>query len=393
MKVLYIHTAGAFGGASRSLFEAVRALDSEVVPRFVTPRGTVEPFFETLGEVVTLRGLTQFDNTRYSHYRGLRWFVLLRELAYLPGTIAALRRAHARWGDVDLVHVNELTGIVAAKIARRLFRVPLVVHVRSLTWEDRRSWRVRRAHDFLRHDAAAIVAIDENVRSTLPADLRVQVIHNSFRPGAPTARQIGGDGPLRVGYVGNLQRAKGVIELVEAARIVTERGLDVRFELVGDHPPARNGLRARLLKAAGISQYVGDDVRALIDRYGLGDRVRISGFTPDIGAAYSAFDVLAFPSHLDAPGRPIFEAAFAGIPSIVAVKSPKADTLVDGVTGLALATSQPEEIAAAIARLAGDRSLLRQLGEAAQALARRNFDPRQNAKALLDVYRSVLNQP
>jgi len=368
-------------------------MGGDVTPRFVTPRGTVEPFFGSLGEVVTLRGLTQFDNTRYSHYRGLRWFVLLRELAYLPGTIAALRRARERWGDVDIVHVNELTGIVAAKIARRLFGAPLVVHVRSLTWDDHRSWRVRWAHNFLRHDVKAIVAIDENVRTTLPADLDVRIIHNSFPANGEVVRQEVDNGPLRVGYVGNLHRAKGVIELVEAARMLVNQGReDVRFELVGDHPPAKRGLKHRILKAAGLEQYVGDDVRALIARYGLSGRIHISGFTPDIGAIYSSFDVLAFPSHLDAPGRPIFEAAFAGVPSIVTVRAPKADTLIDGVTGYALASSRTEEIAAAIGRLAADRSLVRRMGKAAQALARKNFDPQQNARALLEVYRSALGQ-
>ena len=33
-----------------------------------------------------------------------------------------------------------------------------------------------------RHHVQGIVAIDENVRSSLPADLAVEVIHNSFSP-------------------------------------------------------------------------------------------------------------------------------------------------------------------------------------------------------------------
>ena len=107
MRVLYIHMTGAFAGGSRSLFEAVRALPKgEVQPLFVAPKGSVHDFFAGIGEVVDAWGLSQFDNTRYSHYRGLRWLVLLRELAFLPSTFLALRRAHRRWKKVDLIHVN-----------------------------------------------------------------------------------------------------------------------------------------------------------------------------------------------------------------------------------------------------------------------------------------------
>ncbi|HEY0233840.1 MAG TPA: glycosyltransferase family 1 protein, partial [Afipia sp.] len=85
MKVLYIHMAGAFGGASRSLYEAVRSFPAgAVTPVFVAPRGSVLDFFSRLGEVIVARGISQFDNTRYGHYRGLRWLILLREMAYLP---------------------------------------------------------------------------------------------------------------------------------------------------------------------------------------------------------------------------------------------------------------------------------------------------------------------
>ena len=45
IRVLYIDGDGPFGGASRSLFEAVRALpDGTVAPYFVASRGTALDF-------------------------------------------------------------------------------------------------------------------------------------------------------------------------------------------------------------------------------------------------------------------------------------------------------------------------------------------------------------
>ena len=44
----------------------------------------------------------------------------------------------------------------------------------------------------------------------------------------------------------------------------------------------------------------------------------------NIAQAYARMDVICFPSHYDAPGRPIFEAAFLKVPSIAAVRESQA---------------------------------------------------------------------
>lgn len=398
LRVLYLHMIGPFGGASRSLFEAIRAFPAGAVePHFVTQRGSVTDFFGRLGEVEGARGMSQFDHTRYGHYRGARWLVLLRELAYLPFTWAALRRARARWGEVDLIHLNEFTGLVALWLAQRRFGAPAIVHVRSVAHDDARQRRTGWLHRRLR-GAAAVVAIDENVRASLPANLPVEVIHNAFAPNAALGQDEAFEQRLavlrpasfKVGFVGNLLRVKGIHELVEAARLTRERGLDVEFIVVGDDAQSSWGLKARLVKALGLAQNVRAEVEQALDRHALRDRVHLVGFTADIARAYRRMDVLCFPSHYDAPGRPIFEAAFFGVPSIVAVREPRADTLVHGETGLAIAPRAPVELTNAIERLARDREATRRMGEAARAMAESSFGVQRNAARLLDLYRRVL---
>jgi hypothetical protein len=185
MKVLYIDAVGPFGGASRSLFEMVRRLAADSVePYFVMQKGTAQAYYGRVAKsIITTRGLTRFDNTRATHYRGVRWLVVLRELYHFPFTVLALVRAKRRWGKVDLIHVNELVDIVPGLIAKLLFRAPLLVHVRSLQWTNSSAQRTRWINRILRRHADAVVAIDENTRATLPADLPVDVIHNSFTAG------------------------------------------------------------------------------------------------------------------------------------------------------------------------------------------------------------------
>jgi glycosyltransferase involved in cell wall biosynthesis len=402
LRVLYLHMIGPFGGASRSLFESVGAFPAgEVQPLFVTQRGSVTRFFSRLGEVVEARGMSQFDDTRYSRYRGVRWLVLLRELAYLPFTVAALAKAKRRWQRVDLIHLNEFTGLVPLLIARKLFGAPALVHVRSVAATDTASRRTRWVQRKLRHDARAVVAIDETVRASLPADLAVDVIHNAFSPQAASGVDAALEARLhslrpesfKVGFVGNLLRVKGIHELVEAARITRDRGVDVEFLVVGDDAAPSRGIKARLVKALGLAQNVRAEVETALDRHALRDRFHLLGFSAEIGRAYRRMDVLCFPSHYDAPGRPIFEAAFFGVPSIVAVRKPRADTLVDGVTGLAFAPGDAVALAEAIELLARDRARAAAMGEAARAMAERTFDVGTNAGTLLAVYRRVCAVP
>jgi glycosyltransferase involved in cell wall biosynthesis len=401
MRVLYIHMTGAFAGGCRSLYEVVRALPAgEVEPLFIAPRGSVHGFLSRLGEAIEARGISQFDNTRYGYYRGLRWLVAIRELAFVPSTIVALLRAYRRWKTVDLIHVNEITGVLPWLIAGRLFNAPVVVHVRSVVRNDTGSFRTRWINRLLRNKANAVIAIDETVRASLPQELPVDVIHNAFSlDSADIADSTFADrlrlkpGSFKVGFVGNLLRVKGIFELIEAARLTRDQGLDVEFIVVGADAGRSDTLKSRILNELRLGQDVGTEVRAKVDLFRLGDRVHMVGFMANIAQAYACMDVLCFPSYYDAPGRPIFEAAFLKVPSIAAVRKPMPDTLVDRVTGLAIPPHDAEALAKAITTVATDRALAVRMGAAAHQMAISNFLAEQNAAKLLKVYKRVTGLP
>ena len=401
LKVLYIDGVGPFGGASRSLYEAMKAFPEGAVERyFVMQEGTAGEFYGRVAKgMITTRGITRFDNTRASHYRGVRWIVPLRELVWLPFTGMALLKARRRWKDIDLIHVNEVHEIFAGVFAKLLFRTPMIVHVRSLQrLPSERSRRTALMNWMLRRYADAVIAIDENVRATLPAEVAPIVIHNSFQPTpseAPDSIYLAQldnlrSSSLKVGFVGNLHQNKGTAELFEAAKLVKAGGHDVQFLLVGGNTSSHKGLKAWLLRRLGLAQDLNERLVAEIDAAGLADDFLLLGATKDIQRVYSRVDVVAFPSYFDAPGRPVFEAAFYGVPAIVAVRNPRPDTFVDGETGVAIAEPDPELLAAAIVGFANDRSSARRMGDQAKALAERNFVPRTNSAKMLELYRRLV---
>ncbi len=390
-RVLYLSHVGAFGGATKSLSELVSAFAPGTVDgTAITPRGKAAESLARSGLATILtRGIAQWDDTRFSHYRGLRWLIVLRELAYWPATLAAIRRAR-RLGPFDLIHCNEVTALLPALVAKRWLGVPLVVHVRSLQRGEAGGRVTRWLLARLRRGADAIIAIDGAVRRTLPADLDVDVIHNGLRAPAPSVHTRAADAVFTVSMIGLLHRAKGVYEFIEAARLLNERGVEVRMLVAGDNVRPLAGLRGWALRKFDFARDVRAELEALVAQHGLGEIVTFTGFVADLPLLYGRSDALCFPSHLDAPGRPVFEAALFGLPAIVAMRDPTEDVFIADRTAICIADPTPVAIADAIERLATNPALARAMGEQARQLALGRFESGVTAAKTLSLYRRLI---
>jgi glycosyltransferase involved in cell wall biosynthesis len=100
-------------------------------------------------------------------------------------------------------------------------------------------------------------------------------------------------------------------------------------------------------------------------------------------------DILAFPSHLNGPGRAVFEAGMHGIPAVVALRVSVDDVIQDGETGLVVPPRDPARLADAIVRLADDPELRWRLGRAARSRYAAQFDPGAAGCRMLEIYRQV----
>ena len=397
LRTLYLHPAAAYGGASKSLIELFEQLRTMGVEGTVlTPRGSASIAFDKAGlQVKTVKGLSQFDNTRYGHYRRQRWIILLRELFLLPFSLLGLWRI--RHQHFDLIHVNEITLLPLGLVAKWLFRIPMVVHVRSLQRKLDSSWRTQLVNRWLRQHAKAVVAIDCTVASTLEPSSSLYVIHNGLKiNSADTATQaplspVNDLSTLRVGFFGVLIPLKGIYELVEAVRILKNRNIQIECLVAGENARELSRVKGWILSKLGFARDVRAELEDLITRYGLQKQVRLLGFVSDVRTLYPQIDVLCFPSHLDAAGRPVFESAFYGIPSVVAITNPLPDAVIHEVTGIAIPKSDPVLIADALQRLAQDSEYRRALGRQARDWAYKNFAIQSSSVAMYDLYQQLLS--
>jgi glycosyltransferase involved in cell wall biosynthesis len=129
-------------------------------------------------------------------------------------------------------------------------------------------------------------------------------------------------------------------------------------------------------------------------RLGLGDRVLFPGYYmhEKYVAAVNAFDVKVFlmPGS-DGSCRAAREAMALGKPVICARRGMLPEIVTDGVTGFVV-DDTPENLAAAMVKLALDPERRQSMGQAARAKALREFSPEQEVVAVEKAYEAALSR-
>ncbi|MCH2133543.1 MAG: glycosyltransferase [Phycisphaerales bacterium] len=183
--------------------------------------------------------------------------------------------------------------------------------------------------------------------------------------------------PLRILSVGRFVEKKGFEDGLEAVALLKQRGLDIRYQLIGDGP-LEQPLRA---KAAEL---------------GLEGTVEFLGYVPNdqVPKVLAESHVLFAPSVRaadgDEEGTPvvIIEAMIAGLPVVASRHAGIPYIVEDGVTGFLAEEHQPEVLADHLARLM-DTNLAKEMGEAARRIGMQRFDLGPVLEHLVDRYGQI----
>jgi glycosyltransferase involved in cell wall biosynthesis len=155
---------------------------------------------------------------------------------------------------------------------------------------------------------------------------------------------------------------------------------------------ARARADARLLHnlvIGGGKGWLYDEIFARVQELGVTECVHFPGFIADgdLPALFSGAEFFAYPSLYEGFGLPIVEALACGVPVLTANNSclPEAG----GSGAIYVNALDTEEMAAAIVRLATDRTLRTDLAAAGIQHAA-HFTWQRSAQQLLDAYRKLL---
>jgi len=207
---------------------------------------------------------------------------------------------------------------------------------------------------------------------------RVTVVHHGIRSADfASARDSvpSRAGSLNVLSVGTLNPHKGFTYVIEALARLVREGRDLEATIVGGGP-------------------LEQDLRAQLDRAGLGARVTMTGALTQAAVIpqylrSSIFILMAQPEwHWGIPNV-IIEALAAGN-AVITTRFGSVEELVrDGETGLLVPPKDAAALAAAIRRLGDDPELGRRLGEAGRAIVARDFDLDRSALWYVDRFGGV----
>jgi colanic acid/amylovoran biosynthesis glycosyltransferase len=302
-------------------------------------------------------------------------------LVYFPKCVAFADRMEAL--GVDHVHAHFASHpALAALIVHRLTGIPysFTAHGSDLH-VDRTMLPAKVA------SASFVVAVSSYNQELIATECgeyardKVVVIHcgtdsSAFAGRVDNGDQKGddraGDRVLRIACVASLEEVKGHRFLVRACHLLTERGVDVHLDLVGD-----GALRS--------------EVEGLVEELGLGGRVTLHGAVPRpvVGGILAGADVFVLASHPTRSGRregipvALMEAMMSELPVVASALSGIPELVDDGRTGYLVPSGDPEALADRLERFVGDPELRRAFGRAGRAKVEAEFDILQGARNLL----------
>jgi glycosyltransferase involved in cell wall biosynthesis len=228
-------------------------------------------------------------------------------------------------------------------------------------------------------EAAFVVPISEYNRDLIleecgdQARAKLAVIHcgvdtNFFHP----PEHPPPDRPFSLLCVGTLHEVKGQKHLVEACRLLTEAGVDVRCTFVGDGPD-RRALSGQIAAAGleGRVELTGHRTRAEVAELLHSAHILVAPSVPTRKGKREGIPVVLMEAM--ASGVPVVASRVSGIPELVA----------DQVSGVLVPPGDERVLAAAIGRLHADRALRERLATAGRDKVVREFDVHVNAADLV----------
>ena len=210
---------------------------------------------------------------------------------------------------------------------------------------------------------------------------KITILHNFVKPFVPAPtedveglrRSLGVQNQAVILAVGRLSSEKGHAILLQAAARLEKmnEAPDFRVVVVGDGPEQEN-------------------LQRLTARLGIGQRIVMEGFQPDVRPYYCLSTLLALPSYSEGSPNVVLEAMAAGLPIAATAAGGVPEILEDGVTGLMVTPGDPQAMAEAILRILRDKALASRLAAAARSCAQSKYTPQAYRRSLTGFYLATL---
>jgi glycosyltransferase involved in cell wall biosynthesis len=298
-----------------------------------------------------------------------------------------------------IIHTHTPKPGFLGQIAAKMAKVPIIINtLHGFYFHDRTHPAARRFYITLEKIAARFsdVILCQNredietaIREGICPPEKIKYLGNGidldrFKPEILSSEEIARKRaelrfPARarvVGFVGRLVREKGVLELIQAARLVREEVPAIKLLIIGpvdtDKPDA-------------VTPSIACD-------YGIADICHFLGMRQDMPELYSLMDMFVLPSHREGFPRAPMEASAMGVPCVVTNIRGCRDAVENGRNGILVPLGDVSALAGAIIELLTDREKARQMGKEGRRMAMERFDERLVFKKVKEEYRRLLRE-
>ena len=327
--------------------------------------------------------LEYFQIGRRPDEKGL-WTHLRRLVADYRAFADRLKQARSE-SDRVVAHVNSSVRPVCVVrdggfvLVARALKVPVIYQVHGCMLHGPGDGRplLRRITRWVldRADQVVVLSPAQSVAIGGDAAMQAEVVNNAVFMQEPVQRQPGGHDPFRVLYLARFVPEKGVMQCLDAMKILRDRGVRVQLQLCGAGP-LESALPGRIAEL------------------GLSDCVELVGRVPagETRARLASNDLLWLPSqHPEGQPYVLMEALEAGMPAMIARAGEVVGDMIDGAqpVGGPLIEAQPtgQSFADLTEAIINDRAHYDALCQA----ARRTAETTYSMQAVLPRWRQVWN--
>jgi glycosyltransferase involved in cell wall biosynthesis len=173
-------------------------------------------------------------------------------------------------------------------------------------------------------------------------------------------------GSLTFLMVARVQRHKGVVEYVQAARILKQRYPDARFQLLGpfdDHPSAISELEFKQLNQDGVVEFLGG--------------------TSDVRPFLAKCHVYVLPSYREGTPHSTLEAMAMGRAIVTSDVPGCRETVVGGDNGFLVPVKDVIALAEGMKQFLENRALINQMGKRSRQIAEKKYDDKRVADIMM----------
>lgn len=358
MNILLIATFSGISGATKSLISVAKGLKE---------RGhNVTVFTGTKGE---LQDILKKNDIQYIYSRSFVWVKpeeqKFTSIDKLKNSIKKIKNLHTEFfiyrfikkENIDIVHINALTANWGAK-ATLLSKSKLIWHIREMLPIGINKEFIDKENSFkLINKANNTIAISNAVYDYYKDDLNNMVmIYNAIDTDIKVARKpILSDDVIKLTFIGRIVPGKGLIELINACRILKQKEINFKLEIYG----------------LGDERYI-DQLKKLANQYSLNRNIYFKGFTNNINQIWQNSDIALVCTKAEAFGRVTIE-AMVNQTLVIGANTGGTIELIGNNRGLLYEQGNSDDLAQKIIVAINNKDMSREMVESAYEYVKQNF--------------------